>query len=560
MQQAIQAAYERWLKCATDDPDLIPELRAMDEDAVEQAFCADLVFGTAGLRGVLGAGTNRMNVYTVAKATQGMANYVLKNTPAGERRVAVSRDSRLKSELFARVTASVFAANGIEVWIYPELMPVPCLSFATRELHCAAGVMITASHNPAKYNGYKAYGPDGCQMTTQAADAVLAEIQKLDIFNDVKQVDFDEAVREGTIKFVPEDCYTNFIEQVKAQSVLYGEAVDKNVQIVYSPLNGSGLKPVLRALTESGYTNIFVVPEQEKPDGNFPTCTYPNPEIREALALGLDYAKKRQADLMLATDPDCDRVGAAVRDGDDYVLISGNEMGVLLLDYLCAQRTKHGTMPKDPVFVKTIVTTDMAAKVAAHYGVRTINVLTGFKFIGEQILLLEQKGEAHRYIFGYEESYGYLSGSYVRDKDAVDAAFLICEMFACYKSRGISIPQKLAELYETYGYCLNITHSYTFEGCSGMETMRGILARLRGAVTEFGGKRVLETLDYAKGLDGLPKSDVLKFVLEDDCSVVVRPSGTEPKLKAYITVSAKDKETASEIEQRIAESVEAYLK
>ncbi|MBR2080715.1 MAG: phospho-sugar mutase, partial [Oscillospiraceae bacterium] len=417
-----------------------------------------------------------------------------------------------------------------------------------------------ASHNPAKYNGYKAYGPDGCQMTTQAADAVLAEIQKLDIFNDVKQVDFDEAVREGTIKFVPEDCYTNFIEQVKAQSVLYGEAVDKNVQIVYSPLNGSGLKPVLRALTESGYTNIFVVSEQEKPDGNFPTCTYPNPEIREALALGLDYAKKRQADLMLATDPDCDRVGAAVRDGDDYVLISGNEMGVLLLAYLCAQRTKHGTMPKDPVFVKTIVTTDMAAKVAAHYGVRTINVLTGFKFIGEQILLLEQKGEAHRYIFGYEESYGYLSGSYVRDKDAVDAAFLICEMFACYRSRGISIPQKLAELYETYGYCLNITHSYTFEGCSGMETMRGILARLRGAVTEFGGKRVLETLDYAKGLDGLPKSDVLKFVLEDDCSVVVRPSGTEPKLKAYITVSAKDKETASEIEQRIAESVEAYLK
>ncbi|MBR3849769.1 MAG: phospho-sugar mutase [Oscillospiraceae bacterium] len=560
MQQAIQAAYERWLKCATDDPDLIPELRAMDEDAVEQAFCADLVFGTAGLRGVLGAGTNRMNVYTVAKATQGMANYVLKNTPAGERRVAVSRDSRLKSELFARVTASVLAANGIEVWIYPELMPVPCLSFATRELHCAAGVMITASHNPAKYNGYKAYGPDGCQMTTQAADAVLAEIQKLDIFNDVKQVDFDEAVREGTIKFVPEDCYTNFIEQVKAQSVLYGEAVDKNVQIIYSPLNGSGLKPVLRALTESGYTNIFVVSEQEKPDGNFPTCTYPNPEIREALALGLDYAKKRQADLMFATDPDCDRVGAAVRDGDDYVLISGNEMGVLLLDYLCAQRTKHGTMPKDPVFVKTIVTTDMAAKVAAHYGVRTINVLTGFKFIGEQILLLEQKGEAHRYIFGYEESYGYLSGSYVRDKDAVDAAFLICEMFACYKSRGISIPRKLAELYETYGYCLNITHSYTFEGCSGMETMRGILARLRGAVTEFGGKRVLETLDYAKGLDGLPKSDVLKFVLEDDCSVVVRPSGTEPKLKAYITVSAKDKETASEIEQRIAESVEAYLK
>ncbi|MBR2977256.1 MAG: phospho-sugar mutase [Oscillospiraceae bacterium] len=559
MQQAIQAAYERWLKCATDDPDLIPELRAMDEDAVEQAFCAELVFGTAGLRGVLGAGTNRMNIYTVAKATQGLANYVLKNTPAGERRVAVSRDSRLKSELFARVTASVLAANGIEVWIYPELMPVPCLSFATRELHCAAGVMITASHNPAKYNGYKAYGPDGCQMTTQAADAVLAEIRKLDIFTDVKQVDFDEAVREGTIKFVPEDCYTNFIEQVKAQSVLYGEEVDKNVQIVYSPLNGSGLKPVLRALTESGYANIFVVPEQEKPDGNFPTCTYPNPEIREALALGLDYAKKRQADLMLATDPDCDRVGAAVRDGDDYVLISGNEMGVLLLDYLCAQRTKHGTMPKDPVFVKTIVTTDMAAKVAAHYGVRTINVLTGFKFIGEQILLLEQKGEAHRYIFGYEESYGYLSGSYVRDKDAVDAAFLICEMFACYRSRGISIPQKLAELYETYGYCLNITHSYTFEGCSGMETMRGILARLRGAVTEFGGKRVLETLDYAKGLDGLPKSDVLKFVLEDDCSIVVRPSGTEPKLKAYITVSAKDKETAVGIEQKIAESVEKFL-
>ena len=453
----------------------------------------------------------------------------------------------------------MLAANGIEVWIYPELMPVPCLSFATRELKCAAGVMITASHNPAKYNGYKAYGPDGCQMTTEAANAVLAEIEKLDIFNDVKQLDFDAALEAGKIRWVPDEVYTKFIEHVKKQSVQYGEEIDKNVQIVYSPLNGAGLKPVLRALRETGFTNVFVVPEQEQPDGNFPTCPYPNPEIREALSLGLDYAKKRQADLMLATDPDSDRVGAAVKDGEDYVLISGNEMGVLLIDYLCAQRTKHGTMSKDPVLVKTIVTTDMAAKVAAHYGVRTVNVLTGFKFIGEQILLLEQKGEEDRYIFGYEESYGYLSGSYVRDKDAVDAAFLICEMFAYYKTRGISLTQKLAELYKTYGYCLNITHAYEFEGTAGMEKMRAIMRRFREPIEAIGGKRVLETLDYAAGVDGLPKSDVLKFVLADDCSVIVRPSGTEPKVKAYVTVSAPDRAAAVAAEQEIAKSVEQFM-
>ena len=560
MEQRIANAYKLWLEKATADQDLIPELRNMNEDEIVQAFYADLAFGTAGLRGVIGAGTNRMNVYTVAKATQGLANYILKHAPEGERRVAVSRDSRLKSELFARVAAGVFAANGIEVWIYPELMPVPCLSFATRELRCAAGVMITASHNPAKYNGYKAYGPDGCQMTTDASAEVLAESEKLDIFSDIKQADFDDAVRDGRIQYVPEDCYTKFIEHVKAQSVVYGEKIDKNVQIVYSPLNGAGLKPVLRTLSETGFTNVFVVPEQEKPDGNFPTCPYPNPEIRQALKLGLDYAKQRNADLMLATDPDCDRVGAAVKEGDDYTLISGNEMGVLLIDYLCAQRTKHGTMPKDPILVKTIVTTDMAAKVAAHYGVRTINVLTGFKFIGEQILLLERKGEENRYIFGYEESYGYLSGSYVRDKDAVDAAFLICEMFAYYKTRGISLTQKLAELYETYGYCLNVTYAYEFDGSSGMEKMKTILARFRKPNAEFGGKRIESVQDYLQGVDGLPKSDVLKFLLADDCSIVVRPSGTEPKLKAYITVSAEDRETAAAIEKRIAESVEAYLK
>ena len=406
------------------------------------------------------------------------------------------------------------------------------------------------------------YGADGCQITTEAAAQILAEIEKLDIFDDVRSMDFETGVEEGKIRYIPESVYTAFVDAVKSQSMLDESVeIDKNVAIIYSPLNGTGLKPVLRTLKESGYDNITVVREQEKPDGNFPTCPYPNPEIREAMALGIDYAKKYQADLLLATDPDCDRVGIAVRSREgDYVLLSGNETGMLLLDYICSRRQETGRMPEDPVLVKTIVTIDMAERIAAHYGVRTVNVLTGFKFIGEQIGLLEKDNKAESYIFGFEESYGYLSGSYVRDKDAVDGAFLICEMFAYYRTRGISLLDKLNELYETYGYCLNTLHSFEFEGAAGFEKMQKIMADFRKGVDSFGGKKVVSCLDYSQGLDGLPKSDVLKFLLEDHCSVVVRPSGTEPKLKTYISVSSENSEAAKAGEERIAEELAGYFR
>ena len=562
MDQKIINEYARWKQLVTEDADLARELGEIEgkEDKIVDAFYRDLEFGTGGLRGVIGAGTNRMNVYTVAKASQGLADYVIKHFPAEQRRIAVSYDSRIKSDLFARTASGVFAANGIAVHIYPELMPTPCLSFAVRELHCAAGIMVTASHNPSKYNGYKVYGADGCQITTEAAAAILAEIEKLDVFADVKRADFDASMEAGKIAWIGEDVTTAFVEAVKGQSLLGDEQVDKNVAIVYSPLNGTGRKPVLRTLKESGYTNITVVKEQELPDGNFPTCPYPNPEIREAMALGMEYAKKQQADLLLATDPDCDRVGIAVKNEQgEYVLLTGNETGMLLLDYVCSRRMALGKMPADPVLVKTIVTIDMAERIAAHYGVRTINVLTGFKFIGEQIGMLEKQGKEDSYIFGFEESYGYLSGSYVRDKDAVDGAFLICEMFAYYKSRGISLTAKLKELYGTYGYCLNTLHSYEFDGAAGFEKMQGIMKKFRQETPDFGSKALVECLDYAKGLDGLPKSDVLKFILADHCSVVVRPSGTEPKLKTYISVSAENKEAAAAIEAQITEKLSQYF-
>ncbi len=563
MSRNIREIYERWLSNAVADADMVAELVRIknDDAAIEDAFYRELEFGTGGLRGVIGAGTNRMNVYTVAKASQGLANYVIKHFPANKRRIAVSYDSRIKSELFAKTASEIFAANGIEVYIYPELMPTPCLSFATRELECSAGVMVTASHNPAKYNGYKVYGADGCQITNEAAGEILGEIQQIDVFTDVKTADFSTAMEGGIIKYVPDSVYTAFTEQVKAQSLL-GDAsnISKDVSIVYSPLNGTGLKPVLRALGESGFTNVTVVKEQEQPDGNFPTCPYPNPEIQQALSLGIEYAKRCSAELLLATDPDCDRVGIAVRDENgEYVLMSGNEVGMLLLDYICSRRTALGTMPRDAVAVKTIVTIDMAERIAKSYGVRTVNVLTGFKYIGEQIGILEKQGKTSSYIFGFEESYGYLSGSYVRDKDAVNAAFLICEMFAYYRSKDIGLIQRLNELYAQYGYCLNTLHSYEFEGSAGMAKMRDIMAELREGLKHLGSKDIKETLDYSKGIDGLPKADVLKFILSDDCSVVVRPSGTEPKLKTYISVSAKTAELAAEEEQRIVDDIERIL-
>ena len=549
--------YQRWLERVTD-AELLEGLKRMEESAIEDAFYRDLAFGTGGLRGVIGAGSNRMNVYTVAKASQGLADYLAKRFSAPS--AVIGYDSRLKSDVFARVTAGVLAANGVQVHFWPQLTPVPTVSFATRYLRASAGVMITASHNPAKYNGYKVYGADGCQVTVEAAAEILSEIEKLDLFDGVKRADFDACLGDGRISLIPDEVLAAFLEAVKAQSVLFGEEARKDIAIVYSPLNGTGYVPVTRALRELGYTRLTLVEEQRLPDGRFPTCPYPNPEIREAMELGIAYAGRLGADLLLATDPDCDRVGVAVRDhSGGYVLLSGNETGLLLLDYLCAQRMKHGAMPADPVLIKTIVTTDMAERIAAHYGVRTVNVLTGFKFIGEQIGRLEAQGRLNSYVFGFEESYGYLSGPYVRDKDGVGAACLICEMFSYYAARGVSLLDRLEQLYADYGYCLNTLHSYTYDGSAGFARMQAVMQGLRGGVASFGSRRVLRVLDYAGGLDGLPKSDVLKFILEGGCTLVVRPSGTEPKLKLYLSVSAQSREAAQEAEAELLRSAEALL-
>lgn len=552
--------YKYWLKNAVQD-NLVTVLEKMSDSEIEDAFYRDLAFGTGGLRGIIGAGTNRMNVYTVSKASQGLANYLKKNYshPA----VVIGYDSRIKSNTFANTAAEVFAANDIKVYLWPKLLPVPTVSFATRYLHASAGVMITASHNPSKYNGYKVYGEDGCQITTEAADQIYQEIESVDIFKEVNSESFNVALNEGRIEYIKDEVFDAFIDEVKSQSVLYGEEVSRDVAIVYSPLNGTGLVPVSRILNEMGYTNITIVEEQRNPDGNFPTCPSPNPETEEAMALGIEYAKKYNADLLLATDPDCDRVGIAVKDENgDFQLLSGNETGILLLDYICSQRSKHKKMPEKSLLIKTIVTIDLAEQIAANYGLETINVLTGFKYIGEQIGFLEEKHESDRYVFGFEESYGYLTGTYVRDKDAVNGAYMICEMFSYYRTHGISLLDKLNELYSKYGYCLNTLHSYVFEGSEGMQKMTSIMEILRKKMhigTELAKKKITEIEDYSVGLNGLPKSDVLKYRLENNCSVVVRPSGTEPKLKVYISVTEENKAVALSVERDIASALEVLL-
>lgn len=550
-----QKEYKHWLQKVTTNTDLSMELKNMSDSQIEDAFYRNLSFGTGGLRGIIGAGTNRMNIYTVAKASQGLSNYLKKHVSNPS--IVIGYDSRIKSDVFAKISASVFSANGIKVNIWPTLMPVSTVSFAIRYLQTSAGIMITASHNPSKYNGYKVYGEDGCQITTQAANEIQSEIEKLDIFSDIKKNDFETGITNGHIQYIPDDVYDAFIAEVKKQSVLYDDEISKNVSIVYSPLNGTGLKPVTRVLTEMGYTNITIVTEQAHPDGNFPTCPYPNPEIQEAMTLGIEYAKKCNADLILATDPDCDRVGIAVKNPNgDYDLLTGNQTGILLLDYICSQRIKHHQMPTVPVMIKTIVTTDIGEQIASHYGLHTINVLTGFKFIGEQIGKLEEKGHIDCYVFGFEESYGYLTGPYVRDKDGVGSAYMICEMFGYYKTQGITLLDKLNDLYGTYGYCLNTLHSYEFEGSSGFSKMQTIMQTLRQKITSFGNKKVVKLMDYSLGINGLPRSNVLKFLLEDNCSIVVRPSGTEPKLKIYISINAQNKDSAQKIEKNIVKILE----
>ncbi len=547
--------YKRWLSANLIDFDLHAELASIenDEEAIKERFAVSLKFGTAGLRGTLGAGTNRMNIWVVRQATQGVADWV--KTQGGTQTVAISYDSRLKGWTFAKDAAAVLAANGINVRLYDELMPVPALSFATRYYHCNAGIMITASHNPAKYNGFKAYGPDGCQMTDDAAAIVYDQIQKTDVLTGAKYISFAEGVAKGLIQFVGDDCKEALYEATEARQVRPGLCKTAGLKLVYSPLNGTGLVPVTRVLSDMGITDITIVPEQEYPNGYFTTCSYPNPEIYEALEKGLELAKKVGADLMLATDPDADRVGIAMKCPDgSYELVSGNEMGVLLLDYICAGRIEKGTMPKNPVAVKSIVSTPLADLVAKHYGVELRHTLTGFKWIGDQIAQLEANGEEERFIFGFEESYGYLAGSYVRDKDAVVGSMLICEMAAYYRSIGSSIKQRLEEIYAQYGRFLNQVDSYEFAGLSGMDKMAGIMNTLRtNPPVEFAGRKVVSVTDYNKPEEtGLPKANVLIFGLEDGATVVVRPSGTEPKIKTYFTTLGKDLAEAQKEKDELA--------
>ncbi len=558
----ITEEYRRWLEADLVDFDLKRELREIsgDEEAIRERFAKSLEFGTAGLRGTLGAGTNRMNIWVVRQATQGVADWV--KTQGGSQTVAISYDSRLKGWSFARDAASVLAANGIKVWIYEELMPVPALSFATRYYHCNAGIMLTASHNPAQYNGYKAYGPDGCQMTDDAAAVVYASIQKTDVLNGARYMSFSEGVEKGLIRFVSEDCKSAFYEAVESRQVRPGLCRTAGLKLVYSPLNGTGLVPVTRVLQDIGISDITIVPEQEYPNGYFTSCPYPNPEIYAALEKGLMLAREIGADLMLATDPDADRVGVAVRCPDgEYELVTGNEMGVLLLDYIASGRIEKGSMPKRPVAVKSIVSTPLADKVAEHYGVELRHTLTGFKWIGDQILQLEKAGEAERFIFGFEESYGYLAGDYVRDKDAVVASMLICEMAAYYRSVGSSLKERLEELYRDYGRYLNAVDSFEFPGLSGMDKMASIMEKLRTEPPkEFAGKAVAKVKDYEKTEEtGLPRANVLIYELSDGATVIVRPSGTEPKIKAYYTTLGKDLEEAKKEKEALAAAVKPYF-
>lgn len=541
----VNEKYQLWCKKAVGDPDLVKELNSIkdDEAAISDAFYKDLEFGTGGLRGVIGAGTNRMNIYTVGKASQGLAAYV--NSVKQNGKIAVAYDSRIKSELFAHTAASVFAANGIKVYIYKELMPTPMLSYAVRRLGCDAGVVVTASHNPAKYNGYKAYGPDGCQLGLEAADYVLSIMNKVDIFDEVKTVDFDAAVKDGKIEFIGDDVIEDYLNCVLACRVA-PEADVKSLKVIYTPLHGSGNKPVRSILSKIGVENVTVVPEQEMPNGNFPTAPYPNPEIRQAFECALKLAETVKPDLLLATDPDCDRVGIAVNTGDDYKLLSGNDVGALLLDFVLSRRKANDTLPKNPIAVKTIVTTELCRKIAADYGCELRDVLTGFKFIGEQITQLEEKGEENRFVFGFEESYGYLGGTYVRDKDAVIASMLICEMVAFYKAKGLLLTDVLDGLYKKYGYYFCSQKSFTCEGESGMKRIAGIMDTLRSETpAEIAGEKVVRADDYEKSLSRnlengteskitLPVSNVLCYYMSDGSSLIVRPSGTEPKIKLYI--------------------------
>jgi phosphoglucomutase len=564
--------YKLWSEKAVEDKDLITELESIkdNEKEIHERFYKNLEFGTAGLRGIIGAGTNRMNIYVVRQATQGLANYVLNKYGKGS--VAISHDSRIKADLFMNEAAKVLAANGIKVYITSELQPTPVLSYLVRYFKCQAGIMVTASHNPAAYNGYKAYGEDGCQMTDVAANAVYEEICKLDMFDNVKTMDLQEAIDKGLVEYVSDDVYTSYIEEVKKQQINPGVCKGADLKVVYTPLNGTGNKLVRRILKEIGVEDVTIVKEQELPDGNFTTCPYPNPEIKEALQKGLDLCEEVQPDLLLATDPDADRVGIAVKDYDgSYRLITGNEDGIMLTDFILSNRKANGTLPENPVVVKTIVTSKLVEKLCEKYNAELKNVLTGFKYIGEVILNLEKTGDEGNFVFGFEESYGYLAGSYVRDKDAVVASMLICEMAATFKKQGKTLAQVIDGLYEEYGYYKNTTLSFQFDGSEGMDKMANIMVSLRDNMpAKISGYKVVKTADYKlsvekdiesnteKAID-LPKSNVIQFNLENDNMIIVRPSGTEPKIKVYITAVGKDKADSQDITDKLEESIKSLL-
>lgn len=567
----INSLYDKWIKSAVADKDLIPELESIkgDNEAILDRFYKNLEFGTAGLRGVIGAGTNRMNVYTVNQATQGLADYL--NANFENPSVAVAYDSRIKSEDFAKSAAGVLAANGVKVYIFPELVPTPMLSFAVRRLNCSSGIIITASHNPSKYNGYKCYDPNGYQMTDEAAAKTYEYIQKIDMFDGVKTMDFDEALAEDMVDFIEDWLLDEFYKNVLSCRV-NPEAIKKaNLKVIYTPLNGTGNKPVRKVLKKAGVGEVTVVKEQEKPDGNFPTCPYPNPEIRQAFECAIKAAEGTDADLLLATDPDCDRVGIAVRDGDDYVLMTGNEVGAMFCEYLLHSLKEQNKLPKNPVVVKTIVTTPLVEAIASSYGAETADLLTGFKYIGELVTNLERKGEEERFIVGMEESYGYLRGTHARDKDAVVASLLICEMASYYKLKGISLKQFMDSIYEKYGMYLNSVLNFAFEGASGMQKMSDMMTSLReNPPKTIAGKDVVKTADYktSKVFDivnkkedtiDLPKSNVLSYYLSDGSKLIVRPSGTEPKIKAYITAYGTSREDSEKKSNEFADAVSELL-
>lgn len=554
----VHELLETWIANVRDE-DLLAELKQMrdagDEGAITDAFFQDLAFGTAGLRGTIGAGTNRMNIYTVGRATQGFADYLVKNFEHPT--VAIARDSRNKGELFVRTTAAILAANGVASYVYPKISPVPTLSWAVRYLGCSGGICMTASHNPAAYNGYKVYGADGCQITSEAAAAISAAMEATDPFADVKTMDFDEALEQGLVTWIDDEVLDAYYSAVLERSV--NNLTDEQIaaaplKLVYTPLNGTGLIPVTEVLRRAGIADVTVVPEQRDPNGDFPTCPYPNPEIREAMQKGIDLCEQVHPDLLLATDPDADRVGVACADGEDYTLLSGNEMGVLLLDYICKMRAERGEDLSSKVAVTTIVSSSMVDALAREYGFELRRCLTGFKYIGDIITGLSDAGEVDRYIFGFEESYGYLAGDHVRDKDAVSTSLLICQMAQYYKLRGKNLVQAMRELYEKHGFYHNRTISLSYPGAEGAAKMAGIMASLRAeAPSQIAGMKVEATLDYATRVHGLPAADVIEFDLEGGNKAIVRPSGTEPKIKLYIFAIGSDAQAADALLDAIEE-------